>query len=50
LENTSGYFVTFIVKSEIAWEKLMSHVKNIIVTAADRFMTKELAMSLLKSH
>lgn len=50
LENTSGYFVTFIVKSEIAREKLMSHVKNIIVTAADGFMLKELAMSYLKSH
>lgn len=50
LENTSGYFVTFIVKSEIAREKLMSHVKNIIVTAAEGFMLKELAMSYLKSH
>ena len=50
LENTSGYFVTFIVKSEIAREKLMSHVKNIIVTAADGFMIKELAISFLKSH
>lgn len=50
LENTSGYFVTFIVKSEEAREKLMSHVKNIIVTAADGFMLKELAMSYLKSH
>ena len=50
LENTSGYFVTFIVKSEIAREKLMRHVKNIIVTAAEGFMLKELAMSYLKSH
>ncbi len=50
LENTSGYFVTFIVKSEEAREKLMSHVKNIIVTAAEGFMLKELAMSYLKSH
>lgn len=50
LENTSGYFVTFIVKSESAQEKLLNHVKNIIVTAADGFMLKELAMSYLKSH
>lgn len=50
LENTSDHFVTCIVKSEEAQEKLMNHVKNIIVTAADGFMLKELAISYLKSH
>lgn len=50
LENTSDHFVTCIVKSEEAREKLMSHVKNIIVTAADGFMLKDLAISYLKSH